>query len=299
MKIAVTGASGLIGTAFAAASGQDEIVRLVRRPARAPDELQWDPGAPRGGLGLTALSGLDAVLNLAGAPVADRRWTDSRKALLRASRIDATRNLVDALSTLDRPPAVLISGSAVGWYGDTGDREVDESAPAGDGFLADLVRDWEAAAGQATGAGIRVVTVRTGIVLARGGGILGRLAPLFRLGLGGKVGSGRQYLSWIALTDHIRALRYLLTADEVTGPVNLTAPQPVTNAQFTSALGRAVSRPALFWVPGAALHVALGELSGELLASARVLPRELQAAGFSFSYPGIASALAAELSAAG
>ena len=296
MKIAITGSSGLIGAAFAAAVRRDgdEVIRLVRRAPTAADEIRWDPAAPRG-VDPTALAGLDAVLNLAGAPIAASRWTPARKAELRASRIQATAGLVAALTAADRPPATLLSGSAIGWYSDTGGREVDESAPAGSGFLADLVKDWEAAAEPARAAGIRVVTLRTGIVLARQGGMLARLAPMFRLGLGARIGPGTQYLSWIALTDHIRALRYLLGNPAIEGPVNLTAPNPVTNNDFTAALAKALGRPALLRAPAPVLRAALGELATDLLASARVVPRALVTAGFTFEHGHIASALAAEL----
>ena len=297
MRIAVTGSSGLIGSAFADAARRDgdEVLRLVRRPARAADEISWDPAAARGGIDPAALAGLDAVLNLAGAPIAASRWTPGRKAELRASRIEATAGLVAALTAADRPPATLLSGSAIGWYADTGGREVAESAPAGAGFLAELARDWEAAAEPARAAGIRVVTLRTGIVLARQGGMLARLAPLFRLGLGARIGPGTQYISWIALTDHIRALRYLLGNPALDGPVNLTAPNPVTNNDFTAALARALGRPALLRAPAPVLRAALGELSSDLLASARVIPRALVTAGFTFEHAHIAAALAAEL----
>ncbi len=301
MRIAVTGSSGLIGTAFIAAARQagDEVIRLVRRPARAADEVSWAPGAPRGGLDPGALGRLDAVVSLAGAPVAARPWTPARKGVLRASRIAATSSLVSALAAADHRPATLLSGSAIGWYGDTADREVDESAPNGDGFLAGLVRDWEAAAQAASQAGIRVVTVRSGIVLARPGGMLGALVPLFRLGLGARLGSGSQYLSWIARTDHVAALRYLLTQPSIAGPVNLTAPGPVTNREFTKELGRVLSRPVLLRVPAPVLRGALGELSTELLGSARVRPARLLESGFTFGYPDLASALARELGMGG
>jgi len=190
---------------------------------------------------------------------------------------------------------VLLSGSAVGWYGDTGDRAVDETAPAGAGFLASLVRDWESAARPARDAGVRVVNLRSGVVLSRQGGMLGLLTPLFRAGLGARMGSGRQFISWISLTDHVAAVRFLLGQAGIDGPVNLTAPAPVTNAVFTAALARALHRPALLWVPAPALQLGAGEMSGELLGSARVLPRRLTEAGFAFRYPAIAAALAAEL----
>jgi uncharacterized protein (TIGR01777 family) len=296
MRIAVTGSSGLIGSAFTSAVRDgDEVIRLVRRPPRAADEISWDPAAARGGIDPAALAGIDAVLNLAGAPIAAGRWTPARKAELRASRIQATAGLVAALTAADQPPATLLSGSAIGWYSDTGGREVDESAPAGAGFLAEMARDWEAAAEPARAAGIRVVTLRTGIVLARQGGMLARLAPLFRLGLGARIGPGTQYISWIALTDHLRALRYLLGNPAIDGPVNLTAPNPVTNHDFTAALAKAVGRPALLRAPALVLRAALGELSSDLLASAQVIPRALITAGFIFERPHLAAALEAEL----
>ncbi len=256
--------------------------------------MQWDPQAA-GGLDPAALDDVTAVVNLAGAPVAAGRWTDARKAELRASRIQSTKTLVRAMAAAPTPPGVLISGSAIGWYGDTGDRPVDESAPAGPGFLAGLARDWEAAAAQASSAGTRVACVRTGIVLSRSGGMLGQLLPVFRLGLGARLGGGDQYISWISLSDEVRAIRFLLDARDVDGPVNLTAPEPVTNAQFTTVLAAQLSRPALLRVPGALLRAGLGELSSELLAGARVLPRKLTEAGFEFRHRDLRTALAAEL----
>ena len=241
------------------------------------------------------LSGSDAVINLSGAPVAGGWWTQARKKELRDSRLNATATLVTAITAAAAPPPVLLSGSAIGWYGDTGDREVDETAPAGSGFLPVLAADWEAAAAPASAAGTRVVLLRTGLVLASQGGLLGPLTPLFKLGLGARLGDGRQYQSWIALADHVRAMRFLLDQGEISGPVNLTAPTPVTNAQFTAALGRAAHRPALLRVPAPLLRVGLGELSTELLSGSRVLPARLLAAGFTFRYPGIDAALSAAL----
>ncbi len=190
-----------------------------------------------------------AVVHLAGAGIADKRWTESYKAQIRDSRVQGTRALVRALAAMATPPGVLLSGSAIGWYGDTGGREVTEAAPAGRGFLPEVVREWEAAAGEAASAGIRVVTLRSGVVLSPGGGMLGKLLPLFRLGLGGRIGSGRQVMSWIGLTDWVAAARFLLDRADITGPVNLTTPNPVSNAEFTSALAAAVHRPAVVFVP--------------------------------------------------
>ncbi len=200
-----------------------------------------------------------------------------------------------ALAAMAAPPDVLLSGSAIGWYGDTGGREVTESEPAGQGFLPEVVRAWEAAAGEAADAGIRVVTLRSGVVLSPRGGILGRLLPLFRLGLGGRIGSGRQVMSWIGLSEWVTAARFLLGRDGVTGPVNLTTPNPVSNAEFTSALAAAVHRPAVMLVPVPALKLAVGGVSSDILSSARVMPQRLLAEGYRFQHPGIAGALAAEL----
>jgi uncharacterized protein len=297
MRVAITGSSGLIGSALAAAllaSGQ-EVTRLVRRAPQGPAEVRWNPQLADGGLAPDALDGVDAVVHLSGAPVASRPWTQARKRVLRASRIQSTTALVSAIARAQRPPPVLLSGSAIGWYGDTGDREVDESAPAGTGFLADLVRDWEAAAQPARQAGVRVVTLRSGIVMSRRGGMLGPLLPVFRLGLGARIGDGAQYISWISVTDHVAAVRHLLDHAEIDGPVNLTAPAPVTNTQFTADLARAVRRPALLRVPAPLLRAGLGEVSGELLGSHRVMPRRLLAADFAFRHPDLASALRAEL----
>jgi uncharacterized protein (TIGR01777 family) len=300
MKVVVSGSSGLIGKALGAslASTGDEMIRLVRRPPASAAEIQWDPRAANGALDPAALDGTDAVVHLAGAPVAAGRWTAARKREIRDSRVAGTSGLVSALRAMDHPPSVLLSGSAIGYYGDTGGREVDESAPAGSGFLADVARDWEAAAAPARDAGIRVVNLRTGLVLSRHGGVVGRLLPLFRLGLGARIGSGTQVMSWITLTDVVRILRFLLDHRDVEGPVNLTAPHPATNAEFTTALASAVGHRARLGIPAAALQLGLGEVSGELLSSARVRPaRLLEAGGKELWLRGgpIGSALAAEL----
>jgi uncharacterized protein len=297
MRVAITGSSGLIGTALAEALLRDgqQVVRLVRHPPRQPGEVRWDPQAADGGLDPAAFDGVDAVVHLSGAPIAGGWWTQARKRELRASRVQSTRALVAALAKSPSPPAVLLSGSAVGWYGNTGTREVDEYAPAGTGFLADLVSDWEAAALPARQAGLRVANLRSGVVLSRRGGMLGPLVPLYRLGLGARLGSGTQYISWISVTDHVAAVRYLLDRPGIDGPVNLTAPAPVTNAEFTADLGRVLQRPAVLRVPAPVLRAGLGELSGELLGGQRVLPRRLLAAGFAFRYPEVAGALTAEL----
>jgi uncharacterized protein (TIGR01777 family) len=297
MRVAVTGSSGLIGSALVAALRADghQVTRLVRTGPAAPDALVWDPRAERGGLDPRSLDGIAAVVHLAGAGIADKRWTDSYRAEIRDSRVGGTRALVAALTAMAAPPEVLLSGSAIGWYGDVGGREVTESGPAGRGFLSEVVRDWEAAAGEAASAGLRVVTLRSGVVLSPHGGILGKLLPLFRLGLGGRIGSGRQVMSWIGRSEWVAAARFLLGRADITGPANLTTPNPVTNAEFTSALAAAVHRPALMLVPAPALKLAVGGVSSDILSSARVLPQRLLDEGYRFQHPGIAGALAAEL----
>jgi uncharacterized protein len=296
VRVAITGATGLIGGALAADLGADgfDVLRLVRRPPAGASELQWDPAQPDGGLAADALDGVNAVVHLSGAPVAGGRWTAARKQVLRASRIGSTSALVHAMLAAPKPPPILLAGSAIGWYGETGGKAVDESAPNGAGFLQELVRDWEEASVPAVAAGIRVVNLRSGIVLSRHGGLLGPLLVPFRLGLGAKVGTGTQYVSWITLTDHIRALRFLL-AEEVSGPVNLTAPAPATNADLTRALAKALHRPAVLQVPAGLIRLALGEMSAELLGSCRVVPARLEAAGFTFRHPTIGPAVAAAI----
>jgi uncharacterized protein len=300
VRIAITGATGLIGSALgrSLADGGDDVVRLVRRPPSSAGEVRWDPATAGAGLGPELLTGLDALVHLSGAPIAGGRWTAARKRELRSSRIASTATLVRALVGAPQPPPVLLIASAIGWYGDTGGRDVDESAPAGRGFLADLVRDWEAAAQPATDAGLRVINLRSGVVLSRRGGMLRPLLLPFRLGLGARIGPGTQYLSWISIEDHVRACRFLLTDSQLDGPVNLTAPAPATNAEFTAALARQLHRPALLRVPAGLVRGALGELSGELLTSYRVRPARLEGAGFAFRYAQIEPAIAAALAEA-
>ena len=290
MRVAVSGASGLIGTALSAelTAAGDDVVRLVRREARSASEISWDPSSS---LDAAALTDVDAVVHLSGAPIAAKRWTPARKAELRASRIASTTTLVTAIAAAAPRPRVLICGSAIGYYGDTGATAVDESGQAGTGFLAGLVRDWEAAAEPAAAAGVRVARIRSGVVLAAEGGMLGRLMLPFRLGLGAKIGSGSQYLSWISLTDEVRAIKFVLGREDIAGPVNLTAPEPVTNAEFTKAMANVLGRPAAFTLPSFALNAALGEVASELLASARVVPARLLDAGFAFRDPDVRTAL--------
>jgi len=297
MRVAVSAASGLIGSAIARelAGGGADVVRLVRRAPLSSAEIGWRPDAAAGGLDLAALRGVDAVIHLSGAPVADRRWTPARKELLRSSRIRSTATIAAAMAAAEPRPGVLLCASAIGYYGDTAQQAVDENAPPGAGFLAGLVRNWEAAADPARAAGIRVASFRSGLVLAPRGGLLGRLLLPFRLGAGARIGSGQQYMSWISLADEVRAIRFLLDSPDATGPYNLTAPVPVTNAEFTRVLASAVRRPALLTLPAWALRAALGEVASELLGSARVLPARLQAAGFTFEHPDIGTALGALL----
>ncbi|MEU4897011.1 TIGR01777 family oxidoreductase [Streptomyces sp. NPDC044780] len=295
MRIAVTGSSGLIGTALVRSLREDghQVVRLVRRPPRAEDEVEWDPR--RQWVDTAGLMGCDAVVHLAGAGVGDRRWTEAYKKEIRDSRVLGTAAIAEAIASLDVPPRVLVSGSAVGFYGDTGERAVDENAPPGHGFLPDLCQEWEEAAAAAQEAGIRTVFARTGLVISAEGGAWGRLFPLFKLGLGGRMGNGRQYWSFIALRDHIAALRHVLDTPELTGPVNLTAPTPVTNREVTAAMGRVLRRPTLFTVPAPALRIALGEMSGDVLGSVRAVPRRLLDSGFSFAHPRVDDAIKAAL----
>lgn len=298
MKIAITGSSGLIGHALAASLTADghTVVRLVRRPPRAPGEVRWDPRAADAGD--PALGGTDAVVHLAGAGVGEHRWTAAYKAEMRASRILATRSLAHALTRCSPAPKTFIVASAIGWYGPTGGREVTEDAPAGSGFLPRLVSDWEASAAPARDAGIRVAHTRSGLVLSPRGGALARLLLPARFGLLPRFGDGTQVMSWISLADEVRAIRFLIDTGGMDGPFNLTAPNPVTNAELTAALHAALRRPDFDWlrVPAPLLRLALGEMSSELLTSARVTPRRLLDAGFQFRYPSLAEALRAELS---
>ena len=299
MRIAVTGSTGLIGTALVAAlrDGGHRVIRLVRRTPASEDEIAWDPLAPTGGLDSRRPGRPRRRRPPGGGERGHRRWTAAYKEEIRASRVRGTRALAGALAAASAPPSVLLSGSAIGWYGDTGGREVDESSPAGSGFLPDVVREWEAAARQAEEAGIRVVTMRSGVVMSRRGGVLARMLPPFRLGLGARLGSGTQVMSWITLADYATIVSFLLARPEITGPVNLTTPHPVTNAEFTSALAAAVHRPGLLFLPEPALRLALGGVSSDILASARVMPRRLEAAGYRFRFPDLPAALAAELAA--
>ena len=286
-RIAVTGASGLIGTALIGhlKSEGHTVQKLVRRSVVSADEIQWDPRA--GTVDLAALEGVDAVIHLAGANVGDKRWTKKYKAEILNSRLLGTTTISNAVNQVK--PQVFISASAIGWYGETGNRAVTESDRPGDDFLAAVCKEWEGASDLANDT--RVLKIRTGLVLDPTGGALGKMLPLFKFGLGGKLGNGKQWWSWITLHDQIRAICYLLEKP-IEGPVNLTAPNPATNQEFTAALARAMHRPALFPVPAIALKVALGGFSTEILGSKKVIPQKLIDAGFTFDYPHIATALA-------
>lgn len=297
MRILMAGASGFLGTRLAQRwrdAGHD-VTRLVRRAPQQPDEARWQPSS--GELDPALVAAADAVVNLAGAGVGDKRWTGAYKNTIRASRVDTTGTLARTIANLpdsDRPK-VLLQGSAVGWYGDTGDRAVTEEAPAGSGFLADVCRVWEAAATPAETAGTRVALLRTGLPLAADGGLLKPQMLPFRLGVGGKLGSGRQWVPWMSLLDWLRAVDFVLDRDDITGPVNVVGPEPVTNAAFTEAFGRVLHRPTVMPIPGFALQVALGEFAGEALRSQRVLPGVLSRAGFTWEHPTVEAGLRAAM----
>ncbi|MGZ4736994.1 MAG: TIGR01777 family oxidoreductase [Acidimicrobiia bacterium] len=300
MQIAVTGASGLIGTALLAAlrSAGHRAIPVVRPGGRPTGEtLGWDPGA--GTIDAAGFEGLDAVVHLAGQGIADRRWTPEQKQRILESRTVPTTLLAETLAALTKPPTVLVSGSAIGWYGNRGAEILTEksSAPTGPDFLADVCRQWEAATGPAEAAGIRTVHVRTGIVLAAEGGVLARMATPFRFGLGGRIGSGRQYMSWIALGDEIGAIVHAITQPDLVGPVNATAPNPATNAEFTAALGNVLHRPTVLPTPVPALKLVYGsELVEHLLVEGqRVVPDRLVESGYAFAYPDLEPALRAIL----
>ncbi|WP_189930175.1 TIGR01777 family oxidoreductase [Streptomyces sulfonofaciens] len=294
-RIAVAGASGLIGSALVRSLVSDgyEVVRLVRRAPRGPGEVRWDP--ERQEVDVVGLTGCTAVVNLAGVGIGDRRWTEAHKRAVRDSRVLGTAALAEAVASLDEPPGVFVNGSAVGFYGDTGERAVDEDDPPGDGFLPSLCVEWEEAAAAAQEAGVRTVFARSGLVVARGGGAWARLFPLFRAGLGGRLGDGRQYWSCIALHDEVAALRHLIDTGELSGPVNLTGPEPRTNREVTAAMGRVLHRPTLLPVPAPALRLVLGELADDTLTGQRVLPTRLLQSGFAFAFPDIEDMVRAAL----
>jgi len=296
VNVLVTGSHGLIGTALIPrlrARG-DRVLRLVRGAPEGTDDVSWDPAA--GTIDAGALDGIDAVVHLAGAGIGDKKWTPERKQLVLDSRTKPTALLAGALAALDRKPRVLVSASAIGYYGDRADEILTEDSGPGSDFGAQVCREWEDATAPAADAGIRVVRVRTGLVLAADGGLLKRLLLPFKFGLGGRLGSGKQYMSWIAIDDQLRALLHVIETDVLAGPLNLTAPNPVTNAEFTATLGDVVHRPTVLPTPLPALKIVYGgELVDTLLGSQRVSSGKLRSSGFEFSYPDLDAALRATL----
>lgn len=289
--IAIAGSSGLIGTAlvYALRATDHRVLRIVRRAPSNADEVFWNPDT--GEFDPGALAGVDAVVNLCGVSLGAKRWSGAFKQSLRDSRIGPTEVLAAGVAAAGVP--TLVNASAVGYYGDTGSRITDESAPSGAGFLAQLCRDWEAATEPAAQSGARVVLARSGLVLAPSGGILGQLKPLFSLGLGARLGDGRQYMPWISIEDEVRALMFAINNRQLSGPINVTGPAPVTNAEFTAALGRALNRPTPLMVPGFAARALLGEFADEgLLCGQRAIPAALENAGFQFHHNTIGEALA-------
>jgi len=295
--VLLSGASGILGTALRQAldARNLEVLQLVRHDPVASGQLKWDPTAPTSIPNPKPLEGLFAAIHLSGASIAAHRWTPAYKRELWASRVESTRALATVLASMSQPPPTLLVASATGIYGNRGDELLDENSSPGTGFLADLCREWESAAQPAAKAGIRVIHLRFGVVLGPGGA-LAKMLPLFRLGLGGRLGSGRQWMSWISLADAVAAILFSLDTPPLAGPVNLTAPHPVTNAEFTNALGRALHRPAILPVPAFALRLAVGSIANEaLLASERAFPSRLTTAGFQFTHPTVDTALTAAL----
>lgn len=295
MRILLAGASGFLGSRLLPhlRRGGHDTVQLVRREPRNPGQVRWDPAS--GTVDAELVSTVDAVVNLAGAGVGDRRWTREYKEILVSSRVEPTRTLARAIAAADRPPR-LLNSSAVGFYGDTDDRTVDEQSPPGQGFTAELCKAWEASSHAAEDAGVRVVRLRTGFPLHASGGLLKPILIQFKLFAGGRMGNGRQYLPWISLPDWLAAIDFLLAHNELSGPVNLTGPQPVTNRDFSAALAHRLHRPNLLPVPGFALRAVVGEFGVEALASQRVLPAVLLKNGFAFQHPTVDDALRAALS---
>ncbi|MGB7795614.1 MAG: TIGR01777 family oxidoreductase [Pseudonocardiaceae bacterium] len=295
MHVAIAGSSGLIGTALVAQLRQagHDVLRLVRGRSRGPDERAWDPSAATMDAG--ALDGVDAVVNLCGSAMAARRWSGEFKQAIRDSRIAPTEVLATAVAEHQVP--VLVNASGVGYYGDTADRAVDETAPVGAGFLAGVCRDWEAATATAERGGARVVRLRTGLVISPSGGLMGQLKPLFAAGLGGRLGTGTQYMPWISLADEVGAIRFALEHEELSGPVNLSGPDPVTNEEFTRAVGEAMHRPTLLVVPGFALRLVRGaELVDQMvLTGQRAVPAVLSRHRYPFQHPTLPAALGAAL----
>jgi uncharacterized protein (TIGR01777 family) len=297
MNVVVAGASGFLGSPLAAALQRDghSVVRLTRAAGDGQRVVQWTPNGASGPWA-RVVDGAGAVVNLAGESIAGKRWSAARKEALRSSRLLSTRSLTAAMQGAARPPGVFISSSAVGYYGDRGDEILTEESPPGDGFLATLAAEWEAEALRAGSPRLRVTLVRTGLVLARDGGALAKMLTPFRLGLGGRLGDGRQYMSWIDRDDWVALMQWIMKTEAAGGPINATSPNPVTNAEFTRALGRALRRPAALPAPRAALRLAMGEMADALLfSSQRVAPARALALGFRFARPALDAALAAAL----
>lgn len=292
MRILISGASGLVGTATAGALRADghEVARFARQKgASSPGDVRWDPASAF--IDAQTMEGADAIVHLAGAGIADARWSEARKKVLRDSRMNSTRTLVDAIAQLQQKPRVLIAASGVGYYGDRGDETLTESSSNGNGFIAALARDWETQSLRAESLGLRVVMLRFGMVLSAHGGALPRIVTPFKLGVGGRLGSGKQWISWIALEDATGVIRSVLEDEKLSGPINVVTPNPVRNAEFTTALARVLHRPAIFPVPGFALRLALGEMADELLlVSQRVNPRKLVTQGYAFRFPDLDAA---------
>jgi uncharacterized protein (TIGR01777 family) len=293
VKILVSGSHGLVGTALIKSLEQDgghEIFRLVRHYPDSSSEIEWSPD--RYSIALARIEGFDAAVHLAGESIAEGRWTDEKKKKIRESRIKGTKLLADALANLSNPPRTLISASAIGYYGNRGDELLTEASGPGDDFLADVCREWEATTALATEKGIRVVNTRFGIILDAHGGALAKMLPPFRMGIGGKIGSGKQWMSWIALDDVVGGIKFALANDSIRGPVNFVAPNAVTNAEFTKTLGKALSRPTIFPIPAFGLRLLFGEMADALLLSSqRVAPERLKATGYEFQYSQLQAAL--------
>lgn len=292
MKILVTGATGLVGSALVPALGEQgrQVLRAVRTQAKSDAEISWSPEG--GTIDVARLAGLDAAVHLAGESVAEGRWTEEKKRRIRDSRVKGTRLLSETLANLNPKPSVLVSASAIGFYGDRGAEVLLEESSNGKDFLAEVCREWEHATAPATEAGIRVVNLRIGVVLSGNGGALAKMLTPFKLGVGGKIGSGEQYMSWVALDDVVGIILHALTNESLTGPVNTVAPNPVTNLGFTKTLGGVISRPTIFPVPAFALRIAFGEMAdAALLSSARVEPGKLKSSGYQFRYPKLDGAL--------
>ncbi|HVF45876.1 MAG TPA: TIGR01777 family oxidoreductase [Pyrinomonadaceae bacterium] len=303
MKIIVTGASGLVGSSLVPTliGRGHEVTQLVRRASKGTNagvrEVEWRP--ERGEIDAAALAGHDAAVHLAGESIAAGRWTDERKRRIRESRVRGTKLLAETLARSNAPPRVLVSASATGYYGDRGDEVLTEESAAGEGFLPEVCRAWEAATGPASAAGIRTVCLRFGLILSAEGGALAKMLPPFKLGVGGNVGSGRQFYSWVSLADVVDIVHFALASERLSGAANVVAPQAVTNAEFTKTLGRVLSRPTFFPAPAFGLRLAFGEMADALLlASARVEPKRLRAAGYTFKHPQLEGALRHALDAA-